>query len=352
VFGDAKDLDTKLSQYVQQFALPTWFVKNPPQTDEKTFTLRTLAQAETKAELGGFHLWAHDLNDAKPLLEEALKGDPKLPLAHENMAFVDFVEGKDEDAAHEFTQAYELDSKQYLSLFYRTMLSPISQSDVPADQGAFRNALLNTIHLNQGFAPAYVELARLAVRQGNPTVALAVARRAEQLEPSRAGYHLLSGQILLRLGRGPEAAASAKFVADRWFGPDHDEAVELWNNVPLADRPAGDPPSVVIPPGIQTMSGLLKSASCGEKGLTFDVDHDGQKLIFRTVAGGWIGGYSDTLWYGGDHFSFCHHTEGLRAVVRFKPSSDQTYAGDLTEIELREDLPPSLPQAAAEKQKP
>ena len=352
VFGDAKDLDIKLSQYVQQFALPTWFVKNPPQTDEKTFTLRTLAQAETKAELGGFHLWAHDLNDAKPLLEEALKGDPKLPLAHENMAFLDFVEGKDEDAAHEFTQAYELDSKQYLSLFYRTMLSPISKSDAPADQGAFRNALLNTIHLNQGFAPAYVELARLAVRQGNPTVALAIARRAEQLEPSRAGYHLLSGQILLRLGRGPEAAASAKFVADRWFGPDHDEAVELWNNVPLADRPAGDPPSEVIPPGIQTMSGLLKSASCGEKGLTFDVDHDGQKLIFRTVAGGWIGGYSDTLWYGGDHFSFCHHTEGLRAVVRFKPSSDQTYAGDLTEIELREDLPPSLPQAAAEKQKP
>ena len=82
------------------------------------------------------------------------------------------------------------------------------------------------------------------------------------------------------------------------------------------------------------MSGLLKSANCGEKGSTFDVDHDGQKLTFRTVAGGWMGGYSDTLWYGGDHFSFCHHTEGLRAVVRFKPSSDQTYAGDLTEIEL------------------
>jgi hypothetical protein len=345
-------MDTKLGQYVRKFALPTWFVKNPPQTDEKTFTVRTLAPAETNAELGGYHLWSHGLNDAKPLIEEALKADPKLPLAHENMGFVDFAEGKDEDASHEFTQAYELDSKQYLSLFYRTMLSPISQSDVPADQGAFRNALLNTIHLNQGFAPAYVELARLAVRQGNPTVALAISRRAEQLEPSRAGYHLLSGQILLRLGRAPEAAASARFVADRWFGPDHDEAVELWNNVPLADRPASDPPSDVIPPGIQTMSGRLKSANCGDKGSTFDLDHDGQKLTFRTAAGGWFGGYSDTLWYAGDHFSFCHHTEGLRAVLRYKPSADQTYAGDLTEIELREDLSASLPHATADKQKP
>ena len=124
---------------MQQSALTTGLSENPPQSDEKTFTLRITCPAETKAELGGFHLWAYDLNDAKPLLEEALKGDPKLPLAHEIYGLLDFVEGKDEDAAHEFTQAYELDSKQYLSLFYRTMLSPISQSDVPADQGAFRN---------------------------------------------------------------------------------------------------------------------------------------------------------------------------------------------------------------------
>jgi hypothetical protein len=352
VFGDPKDIDTKLGQYVSKFVLPTWFVKNPPQTDEKTFTVRTLAPAETSAELGGYHLWSHDLNDAKPLIEEALKADPKLPLAHENMGFVDFAEGKDEDAAHEFARAYELDDKQYLSLFYRTMLSPISQSDVPADQGAFRDALLNTIRLNKGFAPAYVELGRLAVRQGNPAVALTIARKAEQLEPSRAGYHLLSGQILLRLGRGPEAAASAKYVADRWFGPDHDEAVELWNSVPLADRPAGDPPSEVILPGIQVVSGRLKSANCGEKEATFSLDHDGQKLTFRGGSGGWFGGYSDTLWYAGDHFSFCHHTEGLRAVVRYKPSADQTYAGDLTEIELREDLPASASPATGEKQKP
>ena len=197
-----------------------------------------------------------------------------------------------------FTQAYELDSKQYLSLFYRTMLSPISQLGAPADQAAFRDALLNTIRLNKGYAPAYVELARLAVRQGNPTVALAIARKAEQLEPSRAGYHLLSGTVTAAFGPRPRGRGIRQVCGRSmvWTGSRRGGRT-LGTTCPWQTGPPGDPPLEVIPPGIQTMSGLLKSASCGEKGLTFDVDHDGQKLTFRTVAGGWIGGYSKILRY-------------------------------------------------------
>lgn len=344
VFGDPKEMDAKLDQYVHRVALPTWIVKNPPHTDEKTFSTRALGTAETKAELGSYHLWSHDLADAKPLIEEAVKDDPKLASAHEAMGFVDFADGKDEDAAREFAQAYELDDKQYLSLFYRTMLSPIAHSEVPADQGAFRDALLKTIHLNPQFAPAYVELSRLAVRQGNLTVALSIARKAEQLEPSRAGYHLLSGQIMLRMGRGPEAAASAQYVADRWFGPDHDEAVELWNSVPAAQRPGGGQLLEMVPPETETVEGRLTSTNCGDKnqGITFQLDRGGQALDFHTK-GGWIGGFSDTLWYGADHFNYCHHVQGLRAAVRYKPPSDKTYAGDVVEVELRQDLPSSSP---------
>jgi hypothetical protein len=62
-------------------------------------------------------------------------------------------------------------------------------------------------------------------------------------------------------------------------------------------------------------------------------------------------GYSDTLWFGSDHFSLCHHLEGLRAVVRYKPSADKQSAGEWVELELREDLPKlektSAPPAAA-----
>jgi Tfp pilus assembly protein PilF len=353
VFGDPKQVQKALDQYLRRLSLPTWVLKNPPHTDEDSFAVRSLSSAETEVELGGYHLWSHDIADARPLVERALRSDPALSLAHENMGFLDFADGKDEDAAREFSRACELDGSRYLSLFFKTMLSPVARSDAPADQSSFRGALLKTLDLNSEFAPAYVQLARLAVRQGNLSNALALARKAEQLEPSRAGYHLLSGQILLRMGRGAEAARFAKYVAERWYGPDHDEAVELWNGVPAAQRPDGDPPSVTVLQLTQRAEGRLESASCGDKdhGLELVVEHDGKPLTFHSH-GGWTGGFSDTLWYGEDHFSFCRHVEGLRVVVLYRPPSDKGYAGDLAEVELRDDLPVSPETAKTGETKP
>jgi Tfp pilus assembly protein PilF len=239
--------------------MPTWVFKNPPQVDEKAFAIRRLSLAETDAELGGYHLWSRDLADARLLIERALKNDPKLGLAHENMGFLDFADGKDGDAAREFAQAYDLDGRLYLSLFYQTMLAPLTHSDAPADEARLRDALLKTLQVNPGFAPAYVELARLALREDNLTNALAVARKAEQLEPSRAGYHLLCGQILLRQGRYAEAATLARYVAERWYQADHDEAVELWNAVPAAQRPGGGVPSEIVLQGTEAFQGQLKA---------------------------------------------------------------------------------------------
>jgi hypothetical protein len=50
-------------------------------------------------------------------------------------------------------------------------------------------------------------------------------------------------------------------------------------------------------------------------------------------------GFSDTLWFGTDHFSVCHHLDGLRAVVRYKQSPDTPSAGEWVELEVRQDLP-------------
>jgi tetratricopeptide (TPR) repeat protein len=266
------------------------------------------------------------------------------------MGFLDFADGKDEDAAREFSLAYELDGRRYLSLFFKTMLSPIARSDASADQASFRNALLKTTELNPEFAPPYIQLAKLDVRQGDLDSALAASRKAEQLEPSRAGYHLLSGQIMLRLGRAADAAAFAKYVAERWSGVDHDEAVELWQSVPAQFRPAGDSPSETAIEGTQTVTGRIKSATCGDKHQkpSFVLDHEGQALIFRSKEN-WGGGFSDTLWYGVDHFDSCRHVEGMRAVVRYKPPADKSYTGEIAEVGFREDLPASREVAQKEQ---
>lgn len=338
VFGETSDLDKKLDQYVHHLGVTAASLTRPPNIDGKEFLVRTLSMAETESQLGSYHLWSRRLEEARQYIEQAVKDDPKLGFAHENMGFLAFQEGKDEEAFREFSQAYELDNNLYLSLFYKTMLSGITRSDTPADQASLRDALLKTLSLNPQLAPAFVEVALLDTRQGKYSDALAVARRAEQLEPSRAGYHLLSGQILLRLGRGSEASGFARFVADRWFGPDRDEAVALWNDIPDSQRGPGDPLLDEVPKDTQTTEGKVHSTTCpNDGGMILELDRGDHALIFHGKFP-FLTGFSDTLWYGEDHFSICRHVEGLHAVIRYKPSTVNKYAGELAELEFRQEL--------------
>jgi tetratricopeptide (TPR) repeat protein len=347
VFGDTADLQKKLDEYVHHPAFTTGVIKTPPKLDEKEFPVRALSMAETESQLGSYHLWSYHLPEARQYIEQAVKDDPKLGFAHENMGFLDFRDGKDEEAGREFSQAYELDNSLYLSLFYMTMLSGVTRSDKPADQASLHDALLKTLDLNRQFAPAYVELALLDIRQDKYSDALGVARRAEQLEPARAGYHLLSGQILLRLGRGTEASAFARYVAERWFGPDHDEAVALWNDIPEQQRGQGDPLLEEIPKDTQTTEGRVHSTTCPDDDSMIVVLNRGDQALTFHGKFPFMSGFSDTVWYGTDHFNICRHFEGLRAIVRYKPSADSRYAGELAELEFREELP-TLPAPKAD----
>lgn len=347
VFGSFASVDNKFDIYIRGFSFNAAVLKDPPQIDEKTFTVKKLTMAQTDAELAGYHLWTHDLVHAQPLVDKALKADPKLGLAHEEEGFLLFSYGKDGVAADEFSQAYALDPTLYLSLFAKTMLSPSVSWNTPADQSAFSAAMMKVADINLQFAPAYVQLARLAVRQGNLESAFGLSRRAEELEPWRAGYHLLTGQILLRMGKSAEAAGYAQYVAKHWVGPDHDEAVELWNRIPPAQRPAGVKLVDQEPQNTQTVRGTVQFIACGDIGAdgkrtpqTLVLAHDGHPLTFW-MDGPVAVGFSDTFWWGEDHFSSCRHLDGRRAVVRYRPAADAKYAGDIAELSVLDDLPPS-----------
>jgi tetratricopeptide (TPR) repeat protein len=347
IFGEFAPLDNQLLQYTMKFSFTAALFKSAEQQSAKDYAVRTLTPAESEAQLGLFHFYGHNKELARTSFEAAMQDDPKLALAHEGMGFLDFQDGKDEDAVKEFSQAYELDHKLYLSLFFKTMMAPAAQ-----DQTDFRLALLQVLEVNRNFAPVYVELARMYLHSGGMENALRMARKAAQLEPSRAGYNLLEGRILLRMGKGAEAAPIAKYVADRWSGPDHNEAVELWNDVPAAERPADEQIPYQIPEGVKSVEGALRSLECGDKDhkLQLTVDHGGQMLNLR-ADGGFGAGYSDTIWYGRDHFSLCQHLQGMHVIARYKPASDNS-GGILAELEVRESLPqaPVAAEKAAEKQ--
>jgi tetratricopeptide (TPR) repeat protein len=352
-FGSLDSVQKALEAYVDKFAFASFVLRNPPQINEKEFLERKLSVAETEAAIGAYRIWTHDLKDAGEITEQGLKDDPKLAELHENLAFLDFADGKDEDAAREFAAAYNLDNQLYLSLYFKTMLSSVARSNDPADLNTFQETLSQVLKIDPQFAPAFVELALMLVRENKLNNALAVSRKAEELEPSRAGYHLLSGKILLQMGKGAEAANAAKFVADRWQGPDHNEAMELWSRVPANQRPSGDEIEPESPGGAMAIGGTIAKVNCGDKEhkLTVEVNRGGKTPTFQ-ANGGFTVGYSDTLWYGSDHFSLCHHVNGMRAVIWYKDSPDKAFAGLLSSIELREDLPAAAEKSANSTQPP
>lgn len=139
----------------------------------------------------------------------------------------------------------------------------------------------------------------------------------------RAGYHLLTGQILLRLDQAADAANDAAYVADHWTSPDRDEAMELWNLVPAGKRPAQGPAEIAERHDVSRAEGIVKSVTCHEDDVTMTLEQDGQPLIFR-VQHNAACGFSDTLWFGADHFTPCYQTVGLRAVVQYKPAAEKS----------------------------
>jgi tetratricopeptide (TPR) repeat protein len=254
-----------------------------------------------------------------------------------------FNEGHDDEALKEFTTATQLDGKNYIAWFARTMISPASRSASAQDQQETYEALNHVLSLKLDFAPAYVELAKLAIRRGQSDTALALSKRAEQLEPYRSGYRVLSARILLLLNRPSEAAAEAAYVAQRWFGSDRDEAMEVWNQVRAADRHVEAPTTVEPSDKPETTEGKVQSVSCDGLAFGITLDVNGRAETFRST--GFPVGFSDIFWVGRDHFTPCFHVQGLRVKVRYKPSKDSSYAGDLIYAGFRDD--PAEPASAA-----
>ncbi len=338
-FGDMASFDKGWNLYMNRLAWSAGVLPAPPPLDEKSYGVRKLSVAETEVNLGAFHIATNDAAGGAPLIDAALGSDPALGIAHEEHAFLLFRQGKDPEALTEFNKAFSLDSTLYRSLFAATMLSPEAKASTPAEAVAYRTHLQQVIAINPSFAPAFVEMAKLAIREHDYQTAHDDAHKAESLEPFRAGYYLLTGRILLAEGRGPEAAQFAKYVADHWVGPDHDEAVELWNKVPPAQRPAGI--ALAMQPfadHAQSITGIIQSTQCGTATSPYKVELriDGTLRIFSPLHG-MASGFSDTLWYGEDHFNFCHHLQGKRALVFYQPGADPSAPANLLDFEIRDD---------------
>jgi tetratricopeptide (TPR) repeat protein len=339
IFGDTKAFDNALSQYVRSFGFNAGAMPADAKVDAKSFPTQKLTPAETEYELGAFQIGTHESKLGRARIEHALALDPKLAGAHEELAFLEFREGKDDEAVKEWQQAVDLDPTKARSVFALAMSGVSLDKETIQQKLAMQKTLQHVIELSPRFAPAYVELALLEWRLGQLQQAYIDAQKAEQMEPWRAGYRVLAGRIMLAGHQPVLAAKTARYVAERWHGPDHNEAVDLWNEVPANDRGEGAPLALEMPLGAKVERGTLTSLTCGNAPgepmtLTVLSSATGAEPLTIKSNGNFEVGFSDSFWWGEDHFTTCHHLTGHTAIIAYKPVGHE-----LLDLEVRDDLP-------------
>src|SRR5437879_9530891 len=120
-FGDLKQLRKNLESYVGQSSFHYALIKMAAEVAEKDYVARVLSPAESAARRGDFHLYMQRTTEARALLEEALRLDPNLALAHESVGLSYYRQGQREEAAKHYALAVrseehtsELQSPMYL----------------------------------------------------------------------------------------------------------------------------------------------------------------------------------------------------------------------------------------------
>lgn len=353
IYGDPAAFEGKLSQYLNHFTFQAGVLPPDKAADPKSFFARNLTPAETAYELGSYRIGAYQGAAGRASIEKALTLDPRLAGAHEELGFVDFAAGKDDDAHKEWTEALSIEPALPRSQFALLMTGKPMAAQTPEELKETKTKLQQLTGVNPRFAPPFIELAITEWRLGEINQAYKDSRTAEDLEPWRSGYRLLTGRILLK-GHQPQLAGEySRYIANHWFGSDHNEAVDLWTSIPAAKR--GDGPALVmeVPEGTQMVRGSIVDVVCSAAPggvYTAKLKPDspaGAPLLTLTAKGGVRTGFTDTLWFGEDHFSSCHHLAGQPALAMYKPEGNA--GGTLVELEVRDRFPDAETAPLADK---
>lgn len=209
-FGDLKQLQSNLERFAREARFHYYAMKAPFRAATADFSSRTLSNAEADAVRGDFLVETNRPKEAKPLLQEASRLDPDLSAPYESLGVLALRRGDEDQALHFLDRAIALNSTSFVAYYNRAEL--LLHGPGGLDTVGQAEADLNRcINLNSNFAEGYRALAAVESARGeDPAQALALARRAIELQPGSAENHMTAGTILLRMQETKQAETEAR----------------------------------------------------------------------------------------------------------------------------------------------
>ncbi|HET7106708.1 MAG TPA: hypothetical protein VFI38_07850 [Candidatus Acidoferrum sp.] len=209
-FGDLKKFSSAMEGYARQQTFYVGHVSTAIRGNQKSYTSRGLSSGEVAAEEALFYMQTQRMKEARASAAEALQSDPNLALAHEAIGLLAYREGDYATAKKEFSRSLESSPSSYVSYFFaaqaRLRGGRVEFEELPEITGLLEKA----VALNPLFAPAYATLANFySVHSETQDKALAMAKKAMELEPGNLNYATSYGFVLLNIGKTDDARTFA-----------------------------------------------------------------------------------------------------------------------------------------------
>lgn len=351
-FGNLQKLESTLLSYMHNSAF--YFMNTPvnAQVQDSDIKVREISEAEADAYEGGFLAARGRTAEARPLLEEAVREDPKLALGYQNLGVAEFMDHHTEEALTDVSKAIVLDPKSGLPRYLRAYLAFRSGTAI-TENAQLEDDLRVAIAASPDFAPAYSLLAlRLAATSEDTPEALQMAKKAVSLQPGNGTYLLTLAQVLARMRKFDEAQVVALRASTNAQTPGEKQQAESFlsylQEYSNAEREASSMTSLGNEEG---SSGTPAQESNDESSEAVEAtgtvtkgscDMGGPKLELKTETGTVVlhapvnGGIQILMRKAAAGFNPCTSLTGAKVSVKYVPNSGTNSAGTLKQIEILE----------------
>jgi Tfp pilus assembly protein PilF len=384
-FGDLKKFAQAMEGYARQKTFYVGRVTTAIHGDPKSYSSREVSPAEVAAYRALFYVHTQRPNEAKASAEEALEADPKLFLAYEARGILTYTARDFAAAEADFGRAIELNSTSFVSYFFDAE-TQLRRGITSPEQAAKLSALLEkAIAMNPQFAAAYAALASVySMSPETQEKAIAVGRKALDLEPGNLSYAINYGYVLLNARKTAAAKVLAERIQQAARTPGDksgaDELLLAVSNAEIRDKEiaamaerakhaaeeataaSAESASTVVMtanslPGSKTevskgsgsgasggakksnrteyaLEGIIASAECNADSsgkVTLTVNHVGMKFMYSSLNALYV---VSTAKEDSGQAPACTEWKGRRVRLYFYQTKDRPYAGELNTIQF------------------